>query len=250
MSSLPDLRYLTVRVSASEDTVAITVEKKYGGNFRLGSRFSWVAAGFMAGAMERARSIFLVLRDIVLYAGPSVGSVGGGGVVFLVQLHVHAAIGLSSLSLSMSELFMRLGMLFCTLINVISISGTLVDGGMSTCVCGGGGIYVIYTLGYGCSFTCTYVRVKMWGCLVGAVLLESSSCCLIKLLASVESCSGSRIDIYPSPLDIHLADFLRLRMDLTTRLTCVIVGFVIFLCWKTTVSDTRLVLVLLNLYTW
>ena len=58
MSSLPDLRYLTVRVSASEDTVAITVEKKYGGNFRLGSRFSWVAAGFMAGAMERVRSIF------------------------------------------------------------------------------------------------------------------------------------------------------------------------------------------------
>ena len=59
------------------------------------TRLYWVAAGFMDREIKMERSGCLVLCDIVLYSGPSVGAVGGGGVGFFVQLHVHAAIVLS-----------------------------------------------------------------------------------------------------------------------------------------------------------
>ena len=72
----------------------------------------------------------------------------------------------------------------------------------------------------------------------------------INLLAAVASLSSSHIDVSTFPFDIPLADCLRLRMDLTNLSACVIVGFMIFLCWKTTVSDTLLVLVFLTLKTW
>ena len=45
----------------------------------------------------RERPIFLIIRDLVFYSGPSVGDVGGGGVGFLVRLCVRAAICLYSL---------------------------------------------------------------------------------------------------------------------------------------------------------
>ena len=43
--------------------------------------------------MERARSRSLVLRDLVLYAGPVVDAIDGVGVSCLVRLHFRAATG-------------------------------------------------------------------------------------------------------------------------------------------------------------
>ena len=83
--------------------------KKYVGNFHLARRLAWVAYGFMDWEMKMEISSCLVLCDFVLYAGPSVGDFGGGGVGFLARLSVHAAIGFSSPSMSLSELLMRLG---------------------------------------------------------------------------------------------------------------------------------------------
>ena len=72
---------------------------------------------------------------------------------------------------------------------------------------------------------------------MGDVLLAAGAWRLIKLSDAAASCSRYLIDIYPFPFDIPLADCLRLRMALTNRSECVIVGFVIFLCLKTTVSN-------------
>ena len=55
---------------------------------------------------ERMRSSFLVLRDLVLCAGPLVGAIGGGGVGFLVWLCVHAAKVSSLLSLSLCHSYL------------------------------------------------------------------------------------------------------------------------------------------------
>ena len=56
---------------------------------------------------------------------------------------------------------MGLGMSLCTLGDGIYITGTLGDGGMFTCVHGGGVVFVIDTLGDVCAFTCDSVCVKM-----------------------------------------------------------------------------------------
>ena len=127
-------------------------------------------------------------------------------------------------------------MSLCTLVESVAITGTLGDGGMSTCVLGGGGVSVTDTLRNGRTFTCTSVRVNRWGFFVGTFLLEAGAWGLIKLLVSVVLLLRSHIDVYPFPLEIPLADYLRFHVALTTRLVCVTVGFVIFLCWKTTVS--------------
>ena len=161
-----------------------------------------------------------MLSDLVLYDGPSVGAVGGGGVGFLVCFHVHAAIVLSLLLLSLSERLVLLGMPFYTLGYNVTISGNLRDGGIFTVVCGSGGISVTYTLVDVCSFTCTSARVKRWGCLMGGILLSAGAWSLIKFLDAVTSLSRSHIDVSPFPLDIHLAVCLRLWVALNTLSTC------------------------------
>ena len=121
---------------------------------------------------------------------------------------------------------------------------------MSTCVHGVGGVSVIGTLRDGRAFTCTPIVVKRWGCLLGDVLLADSVLRLIKLLAALVRLLRSCIDLYPFPLDISLDDYLRLWMALKNQSACIMIGFVVFLCWKTTVSDTCLALVFLTLHTW
>ena len=54
---------------------------------------AWVASGFIELVMERARSRSLVLRELVLYAGPLVGAVDEVRVSFLVRLRVCADMG-------------------------------------------------------------------------------------------------------------------------------------------------------------
>ena len=85
---------------------------------------------------------------------------------------------------------------------------------------------------------------------MGAVLLVYGAWSLIKLLAAVESLLRSCIEKSLFPFDIPLVDCLRLQTALNNRSACVIVGYVIFLCCKTTVSDTRLELVFLTLHMW
>ena len=145
---------------------------------------------------------------------------------------------------------MGLVMMLCTLGYGVSIAGTLVDELISTCVCGGGVDSIIDILRDVCVFACACICVIVWYCLVGDVLLASGAWRMNKLLADAASCSRSLIDVSPFPFYIPLADFLRLQIALTTQSICVIVGFVIFLCWKTTLSNTCSALVFLTLYTW
>ena len=142
---------------------------------------------------------------------------------------------------------MGLGMAFCNLSDGVYITGTLRDGGMSGCVRCGGVDYVIDTLGDLCVFNSSFVCVKRWGCSVGDFLQADGLWSLIKLLAAVVSRLSSLIDVSPFPFDTPLDDCSRFWMALMTRLACVMVGFVMFLCWKITVSDTHSALVFLAL---
>ena len=206
---------VTERSSASGDTAVCAAVKKCGGNVRLARRRAWVAAGYVACEMESKRSRSLVLCDIVLYVGLLVCAVGGVGVGFLVQLRVRATMVSYSLVLLLSGIGMVLDKAVCTLRDGVAITVTLVDGGTSGCVHGGGVDSVIDTLGDVCVFTSSSVCVKMWGCSVGAIVWASGAWCLMKLLAAVASCSKSLIDVSPFPFDMTLADFLMFRMALT-----------------------------------
>ena len=97
-----------------------------------------------------------------------------------------------------------------------------------------------------CVFTSSSVCVNMWGFSVGAILWASGACRLIRLLATVTSPSRSLIDVYPSPFANTLSGYSRFWMALTTLSTCLVVEFVMCLCWNNTVSNIRLALVLLN----
>ena len=66
--------------------------------------------------------------------------------------------------MSLSELVIGLSVSLCTIVDGISITGTLGDGDMSTFICGGGVFSVIDTLGYVFAFTFASVRIKIWGC--------------------------------------------------------------------------------------
>ena len=77
MRSFPDLMSVTARALNYGDTVAHAAAKNCGGNAHLARRCAWVVLRFIELVMERARSRNLVLRDIVLYAGPVVGAVDG-----------------------------------------------------------------------------------------------------------------------------------------------------------------------------
>ena len=63
--------------SDSGDTAESVSVKNCGGNARLARRCAWFVAGFMEWTMESSRSRSFVLCDIVLYAGPFLGAVGG-----------------------------------------------------------------------------------------------------------------------------------------------------------------------------
>ena len=84
MSSLPDLIFFTARASTSGDTAVSEVVKKCGGNVSLARRRAWVASGFMARVTDSTISSSFVIYDIMFYARPLVGTVGRGGVGFLV----------------------------------------------------------------------------------------------------------------------------------------------------------------------
>ena len=224
--------------------------KNCGGNFRLARRRAWVASGFMAWVTESARSSSIVLHYLVLCAGSLVRAVRRGGIGFLVQLRVHVTMGSYSLALLMFRIVMVFGLALCTLGDGVYITGTLGYGGMSASVRSGGVDSIINTLGDVYVFTCASFCVKMWDCSVGAVLLADGACCLIKLSVAAASCLMSLIEFSPFPFDIPLANCLRLRMALTTQSACVIVWFVIFLGWMTTVYDTCSELVFLTLHTW
>ena len=156
-----------------------------------------------------------MLFDLVFYAILYVGAIDVVGVGVLVQLRLRATMGSSSFVLLLSRVVMGLCMALCTLVDGVSINGTLGDGGISTSVCGGGVDSIIDFLIDLCMFTCDSVFVKSWDCLVGAVLLAAGLWRLIKLLDAVASCSKSLIYVYPFPFDIPLSDCLRLRMALT-----------------------------------
>ena len=151
-----------------------------------------------------------MLSDTVLYAGPLVVDVGGGGIRFLVRLHVCAAMGSYSLVLLLSRKFMGLGMALCILGYDISITGTLGDAGIAACIFGVSVYSIIDTLRDVCVFICASVCVKMWGCSVVDFLLVAGAWRLIKLSASVASRLRSLIDVSPFPFYTPLADFLRL----------------------------------------
>ena len=105
------------------------------------------------------RSSSFLLCDIVLYAGPLRGSIGGFGVGFLVRLRVHAAMVSSSLVMLLSGLGVGLGKTFFTLGYGVVIIGNLRDGGMSNTVCGGGIYFFIGNLGDVCLFSSSSVCV-------------------------------------------------------------------------------------------
>ena len=118
---------VTARAYDSGDTMAITVVNNCGKYARLLSCCAWVASWFISLVMERERSRSLVIRDIVLYAGPLVGAVDGVGVIFLVWLRVHAATGSFSVVLLLSVLVVWLVKVFSILGNGVVISFTLGD---------------------------------------------------------------------------------------------------------------------------
>ena len=84
MSSLPDLISVMARDSDYGDTAVCEAVKKCGGNVSLARRRAWVASGFMARVTDSTISSSFVIYDIMFYARPLVGTVGGGGVGFLV----------------------------------------------------------------------------------------------------------------------------------------------------------------------
>ena len=127
----------------------------------------------MDQATERERLISPVLLNLVLYASQLVGAGGRGGIVCLVWLRVHEAIGSSSSSLSMSELLIRSVMLVCTLVDGVTVTVTLIDGVISTCVHGGGGVSVTDTLGDERAFTCNSFCVKNMGLFCGGFFVGS-----------------------------------------------------------------------------
>ena len=229
---------VTARSSAYGYTVASTEVKKCGRNACLVRRLSWVSSGFIEWVMDSLRSSSFLLCDIVLYAGPFLGAVGGVGVGFLVPLHVRDVMGSSSFVMSLFVLGVGLVKAFCTLRYGVVITGTLGDGGMSDSVRGGGIGYFIGILGDVCLFSSFYGCLKMWGCSVGGVVWAAGAWRLIRMFDAVASRSRYLIDVSPFPFDIFLADFSRFRMDFTDRSACVVVGFVMCLCWNNTVSDT------------
>ena len=87
--------YVTARASASRDTAASAAVQKFGGNVCLARYCTWVSARFIEWVMDREKLSILVLRDLVLLAGPLVGAVDGVVVGFLMRLRVCAAMGYS-----------------------------------------------------------------------------------------------------------------------------------------------------------
>ena len=129
---------------------------------------------------------------------------------------VHSAMGSSSFVMLLSVLGVGLVKAFCNLVDGVVITGTLRHGGMSDSVHGGGIDSIIGTLGDVCVFTSSSICVKIWGCLVGAVVWASGAWRLIRLLDAVESSSRSLFDFSIFSFDIPLADCLIFRMALTT----------------------------------
>ena len=70
---------------------------------------------------------------------------------------------------------------------------------------------------------------------------------LIQVLAAVASQLRSLIDVSPFPFDISFVGFSRFQMALVMQLACVMLGFVMCLCWNKTVSNTRSGLIFLTL---
>ena len=122
--------------------------------------------------------------------------------------------------------------------SVVSIV-TLLDDVMSDSFGWGGIGNGFGTLRDVCSFLRSVVFVMIIGCSVGAFVWAFGAWRLIRLLSAVASHSRSLIDVSPFTFDITLADCSIFRISLTTGLACMMVRFVMFLCWKTTVSDTR-----------
>ena len=86
-----------------------------------------------------------------------------------MRLHVHAAMGLSSFVMLLSGLGVGLGKTCFTHRNGVVITRTLVDGGMSNIVPGGGIDSVIGTLGDVYVLSSSSICVKVWGCSVGSI---------------------------------------------------------------------------------
>ena len=78
-----------------------------------------------------------MLCELVLYAGPLVGAVDGVGVGFLMRLRVRVAMGSYSVVFPLSILGVGLVKSFCTLGDVVVITGTLGYEVMSDSICGG-----------------------------------------------------------------------------------------------------------------
>ena len=116
-----------------------------------------------------------MLFDLVFYAILYVGAIDVVGVGVFVKLRLRATMGSSSFVLLLSRVVMGLCMALCTLVDGVSINGTLGDGGISTSVCGGGVDSVIDTLINVCVFTCASVCVKRWDFSVGDVLLAAGA---------------------------------------------------------------------------
>ena len=69
---------------------------------------------------------------------------------------------------------------------------------------------------------------------------------LIRVLAAVASRLRSLIDVSPFPFDRPFVECYRFLIDLVMLSACVMVGFGMCLCWKTTVPDTLSALILLT----
>ena len=147
--------------------------------------------------------------------------------------------GSYSVVLPLSILDLGLVKSFCTLGDGIVITGTLGDEGMSDSICGGGIGGGFYTLGYVCAFLSSAFCVKNSGCSVGDVVWAVGAWNLIKVLSAIASRSRSLVDVYTFTFGMPFVDCYRFRMALITRSECVVVGFVMCLCWDTTVSDTH-----------
>ena len=111
-----------------------------------------------------------MLCELVLYAGPLVGAVDGVGVGFLMRLRVRVAMGSYSVVFPLSILGVGLVKSFCTLGDVVVITGTLGYEVMSDSICGGGIGGGFDTLGDVCAFLSSAVCVKNSGCSVGYVV--------------------------------------------------------------------------------
>ena len=209
-------------------------------------RRDWVVLGFVELVMERASSRDLVLRYRVLYTGPVVGAVDGVVAIFLVRLHVRAATGSFAVVFSLFVLGGGLVKVSITLGGSVFSSGTLVDDGMSDSICGGGIGSVFGALGDVCSFLRSVVCVRIIDYSVGGFVWVVGKWRLIRVSSAVASRSRSFIGVSPFPFYMPFVNCSRFQTALVIRSVCVMVGFVMCLCWNTTVSDTRSALVFLT----